>query len=422
MIDKVKDWLREKRADFRVFRSSVCQRKVLLRIRNRGNGQKIRVLFYVYDAAKWKCQSVYEAMVRDGEFEPIVAIGLPLYDPVSRSAETAEAAVESLEGFFLDNNCKTVRVVNSFPLDFNLLRRFKPDIVFLQQPWSLPSIYEPYSINAFALPMYVPYYVDIGFDYHLDGSSEFHRNLYCQFTLSENWSAALKTMNQDRSSTVRYIATGHPSLDEISSEGSRGFERRRIKRIIYAPHFSFCHHKNLGPLHIGTFHDNGLEILEYAKRHREFAWIFKPHPALWDKLSNPDIWGAARTRNYYEEWAKLGRVELGGNYSGIFSEADAMVTDCSSFLAEFGTTGKPIIHLVRNHPDALMPHAPERYFDTYYKANNRKEMFALFKMVLEESQDPAKEERLKALNKAGLLQSNAGENIVAYLKQLCNAT
>ena len=49
-------------------------RKLLASARRKPRGEKIRVLFIVSEIAKWKEQSLYEAMERTGEFEPIVGL------------------------------------------------------------------------------------------------------------------------------------------------------------------------------------------------------------------------------------------------------------------------------------------------------------------------------------------------------------
>lgn len=418
MILNIKNKLRDIRTLFRIFESIIFQHLVLKRIRHRQKGQKIIVLFYVYDAAKWKCQSVYDLMAKSEDFEPIVAIGQSPYNDVSKSLETSEKALRMLEDYFINKGCRTIKVVNGCPLQFTDLARLKSDIIFIQQPWSLPNDYEPWNISRYALPMYVPYYVEIGFDYHFDCQSDFHRCLFRQFTLSEKWSEGLRKAIGNKLTAVKYIATGHPSLDFAIQTEISDLTKRPVKTIIYAPHFSFYHPKIKRILNIGTFSENGVKILEYAKRHREFNWIFKPHPALFDNLAKPEVWGNDKTKDYYDEWKRIGIVSLDGNYLELFFKADAMITDSASFLAEYGATGKPIIYLVRNHPDAEMPHAPDRYFEKYYNVHNLDEMYLTFKNILEKSEDPMREERINAVRKAGLLGNNAAKNIVNCLKNI----
>ena len=51
-----------------------CYESHIARIRNRRAGTKIKVLFIVSEIAKWKEQSLYEAMARSEDFDPMVAI------------------------------------------------------------------------------------------------------------------------------------------------------------------------------------------------------------------------------------------------------------------------------------------------------------------------------------------------------------
>ncbi|MBO5939577.1 MAG: hypothetical protein J6R18_00070, partial [Kiritimatiellae bacterium] len=64
--------------NFRIFKQALgirCRyRRHMVRLRGKGENEKIRILFIVSDIAKWKEQSLYEYMERSGTFEPIVGI------------------------------------------------------------------------------------------------------------------------------------------------------------------------------------------------------------------------------------------------------------------------------------------------------------------------------------------------------------
>ena len=45
--------------------------KVLERLRNQNH---YKVVFYVYDCSKWKCQSLYELMDSMNEFSPLIVV------------------------------------------------------------------------------------------------------------------------------------------------------------------------------------------------------------------------------------------------------------------------------------------------------------------------------------------------------------
>ena len=60
-----------------VFKSVQCAwryRRLGQAAKRKPRGEKIRVLFIVSEIAKWKEQSLYEAMEQSGEFYPIVGI------------------------------------------------------------------------------------------------------------------------------------------------------------------------------------------------------------------------------------------------------------------------------------------------------------------------------------------------------------
>ena len=61
--------LRQRREKFAVRRNYA---KIVKRIRCYPKDRKIRVLFWVYETAKWKAQSLYDEMKDSSDFEPIM--------------------------------------------------------------------------------------------------------------------------------------------------------------------------------------------------------------------------------------------------------------------------------------------------------------------------------------------------------------
>ena len=47
------------------------KKKVLKKLRNK---DVLKVVFYVYDSSKWKCQTIYDEMVMHSRFNPIVVV------------------------------------------------------------------------------------------------------------------------------------------------------------------------------------------------------------------------------------------------------------------------------------------------------------------------------------------------------------
>ena len=95
-----------------------------------------------------------------------------------------------------------------------------------------------------------------------------------------------------------------------------------------------------------------------------------------------------------------------------------MITDCGSFLTEYGATGKPVIHLIcadnRITPIFLM----RDLYDAYYQVHDLCEMKAVFKNVLEDGNDPMRDRRCKEASRAGIVNSNASSEIVKFIKDI----
>ena len=94
------------------------------------------------------------------------------------------------------------------------------------------------------------------------------------------------------------------------------------------------------------------------------------------------------------------------------------MTDCCSFLTEYGATGKPIIHLLREDTGVVPLPPSKAVFDAFYQVHDLKEMFATFKTVLEDGLDPKRNERLVSGRAAQIVGVNASANIVKYLRNL----
>ena len=390
-------------------------RKLLASARRKPRGEKIRVLFIVSEIAKWKEQSLYEAMERTGQFEPIVGLsawnkqtGLP--------PEELDAVHARAEMFFDRMGCRHVRTVTveRGKKVFHDLSEFKPDIVFYTEQWSPCLKQDPATVSHFALTCFLPYYVpDFGI-MRIDCHQPVERFSRFYFCLGESWAKAYRRNMWLTAHCAQYVVTGHPALDEFNRQADR---QPKENYIIYAPHFSFPHPKQQEFYTIGTFDWNGFAILEYAESHPEIKWVFKPHPILKTILPELGVMTAEEVAAYYARWAKIAVTSFDADYQDLFLESRVMITDSGSFLPEYGSTGRPVIRLICAQNKHVPPRAAKDVYDTYYNVRSLDEMYAAFKLVIEEGQDPNREQRLAAVRAAGLTGCDASENIIdAILK------
>jgi cell division protein FtsZ len=83
-------------------------------------------------------------------------------------------------------------------------------------------------------------------------------------------------------------------------------------------------------------------------------------------------------------------------------------------------TGKPIIHLISSTVKVQPIKAIKPCFDSWYQVHNKEKLKDIFKVVIEDSQDPMKDLRIKILEKEGLAKNYAAEKILNDLNQeLC---
>lgn len=385
----------------------------LLRIKEKvRHGAQINVLFIVDMPAKWKSQSLYDALKKTGRYVPLIGVSRPQFIEGLTPRQIAEQQQEVIS-WFARRGLSCVSIYDALHDAFVDLRELKPDIVFYQESWYSVPEHHPSIVSRFALTGYIPYFVANYVDVSIDCCKEIHRYYWRHIVLNETIAEIYQDATADRSMAGEFVGLGHPMLDEFSLVTEEN-SHDGPSFVIYAPHYTFNHPCNPGPIKHSTFTENGMEILSYAKAHPEFNWVFKPHPNLATRLKRSGLMTPEQVDGYYEQWAKLGKVCLTGDYAVLFRQSRALVTDCGSFLSEYGATGKPIIHLISSRKQQVPPPSIAQAYSTYYQAHNLKEMYECFKLVLEDGQDPKKEERLAALECAGLLGSKAASNIVKY--------
>jgi hypothetical protein len=269
-----------------------------------------------------------------------------------------------------------------------------------------------------ALTFYMPYFVPNYGDIKLDCQLDIHR-LYWRYIVLNNDIASLYSVaTKDRTMAGRFVALGHTMLDQIVAAKSSA--QPPIKRcIIYAPHWTINHPNNNSLIKISTFVEYGSAILKYAKGHMEYDWVFKPHPSLRHFLVVTGYMTKEEADCYYDEWKSIGRVCVDGDYARLFAESCVMITDCGSFLSEYGVTGKPIIHLISLRNNLVPPKALANVYNTYYQVRNDKDLARYLKAVVEEGLDPRKELRLLALKQAALVGARSSAQILRYIERVC---
>lgn len=309
--------------------------------------ERIRVVFLAIHKSVWKVDPVFQKMLADPFFDPII-----LVCPYTAYGEERmwEDMRECL-AYFNEKDYPTHSSYNLAEQRWIKLKELTPDIVFFTNPHNLTckEYYEDAYLNY--LSCYVPYHHEVGSfgDNNSQHNQPFHNSVWKIFAAHNDSFLLAKKIAGSRAKNVE--TTGFPAVENlIKSKRSANYldvwkTNDGRKRIIFAPHHL---------IHDEISQSNFLQYADFfkylAKRYQKKAiWAFKPHPILKSKLLESAGWGAARTQAYFDFWEnqEYTQLELGA-YEDLFLSSDAMIHDCGSFLAEYLYAEKPVLYMLNN--------------------------------------------------------------------------
>ena len=357
--------------------------QVLKKLKNK---KVLRVIFYVYDSSKWKCQVIYDRMKADKRFEPLVVVTRnSAKNPDNPSFQSEEEILKTYEYF------KNLKMNVELGFDFEInkhipFEKFNPNIIIYQHPWYVETSQGPVVCSKFALTYYVPYdnsTTALPLEYELRFYSYIETYFVVNDKLKDFYSQKMKNGGKNLKTagvlSFEYFQNNSPVNDK--------------QYIIYAPHWTIDHEKTIA---YSTFKENGKFILEYAKQNPQYNWIFKPHPMLKKAIIDNGFMSKEETEKYYSDWENLGILCTDGDYLKYFNDSQLMITDCCSFLSEYLPTGKPLIRLVSKDISEFNPNLKE-LVKSYYNAESAEDLKKYLDMILTEHQDPMKDLRAEAL-------------------------
>ncbi len=286
------------------------------------------------------------------------------------------------------------------------LKNFSPDIVFYQQPWELYENQDVKYVSNFALTYHFSYAMSDSIHCIKSMYKDFYSLLYKYFVFSKAEEDEYKSEMHDKGANLAVV--GHPKLDVYKGYKEEDYEH---KYVIYAPHHSF----EADSLNFATFQWNGKYILEYAEKHPEFNWVFKPHPRFKSAVIQNNIMSAEEIEEYYKRWEKIGICYNDGLYFDLFKQAKCLITDCGSFLIEFLPTKQPVILLMSHYRHDDIP-SVKLAAQSYYQTLNMNELEKALEDVLIKNNDPRKTERLQVLEKLNIKKYDSTSKIINELK------
>lgn len=389
--------------------------KILNHLQSEAKERKIRVIFLNCEASKWAYQFIYENFAKDSRFE--VQILISVYDLLLNKKYAYLNYEKQLEKNY--NFFKELGMNVTYAYDFKKkkpidLKQFAPDIIFYDEPQSVPKIQSIDKTCKYSIPLYCSYGSCIS-----NGSNEqdkVYKKLFMYFIDNEFTKTLLQKFGMKEE---QIFVAGQPKIDSYLKpiKYENQIWKTDKKRIIYAPHFSF---DKSSELRFGTFDKNYKFFYNYAKSHQEYEFIIKPHPSLKREIVKRGLMSFDEMQKYFENWSALSNAQIfeGGNYIDMFRTSDLLITDCNSFLYEYLPTEKPVIHLI-NENSVGQNEFGIKLIEGYYKAKNNEDVGNYLDNILVKNEDPMYPKR-KEIIKNYLPLSNGGtaELVFNYVQSI----
>ena len=312
----------------------------------------IKIGYFVYSSSEWQCEQLYKKINDNKSFENhIFIVSLDM-----GNEQIMDKTVQNTYDYFKNRknvtNLYLYNGVNDLVEDMDVIVYFSPfDCV--------PDTINIGRRNITQLCIHIPY----GFDIENKDDVRYGDTLYDRLFYRMLWRYYVYCeMNMKYASSrqrfdgynIRF--SGMPKIDDLLEKSytkRKGVwkETRDTKlKIIWAPHFNMAEGMN------GTFHENYLWFLDYAKKNKEVSWIVKPHPRMRMGVMESEVFNdISEYDKYIEEWKKLENANVieYGDYYEVFDTSDAMILDSLSFIIEYLYTGKPQLLLLPNKPREL---------------------------------------------------------------------
>lgn len=318
------------------------------------NGKRVRCVFLVHVVEAWDALSdVYQAMLEDERFEPLVAT-IHRRFPGDKGYGGEEITSRALS----EGGVRHLRLGMSDSMEaLDILKALGPDVIFRQSHWDNdvpPGFRTPELL--FARLCSVPYGTSLVQRFMINERVEgdvssfafdqaYHRvawRIFCETELTKSYFQGFR-----HSDPEKFVLAGFPKLESLRRSGTRevwplsGGERRGY-RVIWAPHHS------VGDtwLAFGVFHLMYRQMLDWARSAPDIEFVLKPHPALMKSLILEGRLRQNTLDEFVQEWERLPNCCIcTGQYAELFAASDLLVTDGLSFLTEYQLFRKPLIFI-----------------------------------------------------------------------------
>lgn len=351
----------------------------------------IKVNFLVINLGMWKSNKLFKLLKNDERFDPCIVTSFIPGD----SDNYKEYVQNSILEYFASLDYPVIPTYDPKTKQSVDISNIESDVVFFPQPYHD----SPKSLPNNVLFGYIPY------DYPIQDEKVFHNWLYQNicwriFAVNKDYKNKEEKYSYSRGRNVKVV--GYSNADyyfdnhEIA-ENVWKLNDSQLKKIIWAPHHSILSTDTMGQSLFLDLAETFLKLTEKYKNNCQF--VFKPHPRLKDKLYQLESWGHKRTDEYFDAWKNGENTDfVEGEYIDLFLSSDALIHDCSSFIAEYLYTKKPVMFTTKDSHDYKLEGNDWIIFDSQYKGADIQAIEYFINNVVIAGNDPKKVERETVLN------------------------
>lgn len=310
--------------------------------------QPIKVGFVVQMPEIWNKEApIYEAMTRDPRFEPRLIV-VPSCSMVTWQRGEYGEELKYFTAKYPEAKPLTTKELGA---DFEALPEQGFSYIFFQRCWEayIPSSLRTRRVIHYAKTCYVPYDFHLGTplpDYY---DMRFYSYLYVMFCSNDG---DLKWYHPKR--PRRSVSIGYPSLANLSYVDP---PKRRL-RILWTPRWV---------IEQSTFFAYKDLLLAFKREHPEFEIVMRPHPLTFENAIRTGKMTEAEVAQYKEACRDCGiAFDKNADIADSLQEADILLSDFSSILAEAASLGIPIVYTGRKEdvdPNEVMRRIAEAAYD-----------------------------------------------------------
>lgn len=349
---------------------------------------KCKVLFICQCQHVWdKTSCIVERFIKNESFEVTLLI------------VEDEGVIDNtvFENFAKEHNVKFEKYYKG------ILKKLKPNIIFYPRPYDyyLPRELRTYYTVKKSKLIYIPYgysFMALG-DINLN--EEFTQNISILFAdnsyAHDIFTGRIKGKNQfSYNLGCPYLENLLNDYQDKKSENNMFNKISAGKtKIIWTPRWSVD--ENVGGSNFFRYIDN---IFDYVVSNDDYKFVFRPHPYAFSNFVNKGLMTQEQKDDYLRKITESANSIYDDNseYLDTLLDADIMVTDASSIIAEYALTGKPIIFCHNEKSDALNDVSSKFCKEVFYNAYSFDDIKG-FLENLKKGVDPLKARREKFCKK-----------------------